>query len=185
MNKLIINFLVFLFLFGVTISISPKASAHVLLTDKNIGLVLHIDPEDDPVVGEPASFFFEFKDKSGQFDPKQCDCQMIISKDGQEIYKTNIYSGVAQPDFDNAAGFYTFLEKGIYQIQVSGQSSNPDQFENFFLSEEIRIDRDRTQVAPSVQKNNFWSDHKLHLIVFGFGMVLVLVIVFYQRKKHV
>lgn len=185
MNKLIINLLVFLFLFGVTISIPPKASAHVLLTDKNIGLVLHIDPEDDPVVGEPASFFFEFKDKSGQFDPKQCDCQMIISKDGQEIYKTNIYSGVAQPDFDNAAGFYTFLEKGIYQIQISGQSSNPNQFQNFLLSEEVRVDRDQDKVIPIDQNNNFWSGHKLNIIIFGVGIAMFIVIVFYQRKKHI
>jgi hypothetical protein len=45
----------------------PQASAHVLLSNNTVGGVLHIDPEDDPIAGQPAKFYIELKDKQNQF----------------------------------------------------------------------------------------------------------------------
>src|SRR3989344_6963815 len=88
----ILTFLIVLLTFSfLLLTSATNAFAHVLETDGNIGAILHVNPNDDPAALEPASFFFEFKDKSGQFNPSRCDCRVSITEAGKTIFSTGLF----------------------------------------------------------------------------------------------
>lgn len=102
-------------------------SAHVLKTDSDIGAVLHIYPDDDPIVNESSNLFFEVKDKSGTFSWSTCVCKMHILLDGKEEYVGPV---------GQSGSSYIFPKKGIYQVQLSGESPE------FLLSYDVRVSRE-------------------------------------------
>lgn len=158
-------------------------SAHVLETDGSIGAVIHIDPEDDPIVGEQASFFFEFKDKEGKFNGTNCDCVAVISKNGQELFRGSIYGNTDQPSLENSSLFFTFPERGVYSLEIIGKPLTPGAFQEFHLKDELRVERLPGAQPAEEKSGNFFIDHKLHLVVFGVGLAIFLVMLFYKRKK--
>ena len=73
------KYLTLFILFIVLSSLFPSITqAHILITDEGIGAVVHINPDDDPIVDSLTSFFFEFKDQKNKFQPKLCDCRVVI-----------------------------------------------------------------------------------------------------------
>lgn len=58
-----------LIVLGVLI-LPASVSAHVLITDKNnqIGSVLHITPDDDPIAGQPSALYFDIESKNVSTD---------------------------------------------------------------------------------------------------------------------
>ncbi|HSW89042.1 MAG TPA: hypothetical protein VLG12_07810 [Candidatus Saccharimonadales bacterium] len=148
MKKVFFVSLVFL----LTISLSTSsAEAHVLVTDRNIGAVLHIDPEDDPIAGQQSGFFFEFKDTTNKFNPENCDCNFSISENGQTIYSQPLFQNSNKPSLTNASVFYTFQKKDVYQIQVVGKPNTTNAFQAFTLTYDIRVDRTSEQNETTSQ----------------------------------
>src|SRR5437773_8843060 len=66
-------------------------NAHFLKIDGSIGAVLHVDPDDDPIAGEQASFFLSFKDKQHKFSPQNCTCTFSIQEQNQTIYSQPLF----------------------------------------------------------------------------------------------
>lgn len=150
------------------INAPQAAQAHVLLTDGSIGAVLHIDPADDPIAGQPATFFYDFKDKEEKFDISRCECQVSITKD-----KVNLITDFLIPTQTGGSFNYTFPEKGVYTVILTGKPLDGRAFQSFALADTIRIER------VSKQSNTVWQTivgHFLHvgLIVIGFITFLVL-----------
>lgn len=123
--------------------------AHVLKTDSSIGAVIHISPEDDPIAGEQADFFFEFKDRQGKFTPQGCDCTASIVTGGKEIYSQPLFQNSDNPSLEDATFSYTFPERNIYKVKVSGKPTEGNVFEPFTLEWDIRVER-----VVSSKKNN-------------------------------
>ncbi len=170
-----------LFLF---LLITPgKVNAHVLQKDGSIGAVLHIDPEDDPIVGQPANFFFEFKDTQNKFKPANCNCIVSIIEDGKEIYSQPLFQDNSDPSLSNASFSFTFPQKNIYQVKVVGAPEKPGQFQPFKLFYDLRISREERSSNDSTQANNNWlNDHTVHLAL-GLLAVAVTGFVLINRKK--
>lgn len=158
-----------------------KTFAHVLETDGPIGAVIHIEPEDDPIVGQQASFFFEFKDKTGKFNGTNCDCQAIISKDGKELFKGSIYTNTDKPSLDNSSLFFIFPEKGIYTLTITGTPLEEGAFQSFILKEEIRVERTNSQSSTN-QTSDFFGWHIIHFVVFAGGMIIILILLLVKKK---
>jgi hypothetical protein len=177
------KFLAFLTIVIFLLCTSP-VSAHFLATDKNIGAVLHIDPGDEPLVGQQTSFFFEFKDKDNRFDPKNCDCTFVISNNGNNIYSQPLFQNSSSPTLTNAAVFYTFNQKGAYKIIVNGKPTSPNVFKEFNLKWNLRVD-DRGDGNDSAGQNkSFFSTHFLHLIIIGIGAMTFLYLLYNDSKKQ-
>lgn len=159
----------------------PLASAHVLMTDKNIGAVLHIDPDDAPIAGQQSSFFFEFKDATNKFNPSDCQCTFSITEQGKEIYSQPLFQNTTKPSLTNASVFYTFPQQDVYQIAVVGQPNTSGEFQSFKLTYNIRVDQG-TDVSHNEQPNT--SKPPVYLWV-GFFVILVLFagFVIYNHKK--
>jgi hypothetical protein len=158
--------------------------AHVLLTDKSIGAVVHINPDDDPIAGQSSDFFFEFKDKDNRFDPRACDCKYQIKQGDKIISQGDLFSGGNDPSLENASFNVIFPEVGIYSLTLTGNPINPGQFSNFVLTDSIRVERSSTvNSSTSTQSTNFFTDHWIHFVVFGIGLVIFLVLLFFKSKK--
>lgn len=153
-------------------------SAHVLKTDGNIGAVVHIDPEDDPVVGQETTIYFDIKDKDGKFSSENCLCIFKVTKNGQDVFMQTIQGTTAQ---------YNFPEKDIYVLELKGTPKFEGAFSPFTLTYDIRVERTNDTDLDESQENNSWFTvaHIPHISLIVFVIIVCgLVIYSEKRKKH-
>lgn len=173
MKKIFACLTIVIFLFS-----ARSVGAHFLSTDKNIGAVLHVDPGDEPKVGEQTSFFFEFKDKDNNFDPKSCECKFVISENGKSVYEQPLFKNISNPSLTNGAVFYTFSKKGAYEIKISGKPIVENKFKSFNLRWNLRVvPTESSSNSKGVKTFSFFSLHFIHLIIFGAGVVVFLYLI--------
>jgi hypothetical protein len=147
-----------------------KAEAHFLKINNEIGAVLHVDPDDNPIAKQVSTFYLEFKDVTGKFKPKDCTCQITITNistnKSESIPTSNIsYSG------ENVLLFkYTFPEIGIYSVVIKEQ--------NFTLTYDIRVERE------SNTPNNEAPSHLFHYLLFGGAIILTLAVVIRDKRRE-
>lgn len=156
-------------------------SAHMLATNGSIGGILHMNPEDDPIIGQQARLFFEFKDRNGKFDPKNCSCTFAIVENGKEIYSQDLFQNSTNPSLDNASIVYTFPEKNVYTIKVSGKPYSNNSFSPFTLSWEIRVTREASQ-------SNTQNSGTKTMLLIGIASIISIFVVgiiafIFRRKK--
>jgi len=165
---------------------ATSISAHVLKTDGSVGAVIHVSPEDDPIARESTDFFFELKDKTGKFKPENCDCRGIILQSGKEIYSEALFQD-ANPSLENASFSFTFPEKNVYKVRVSGKPTTPGAFEPFTLSWDIRVAREsETQpTGQETQEKNQSKEARQPRYVLYIGFIAIAVYVVYRIIKLV
>ena len=168
--------LLLLLLTFIFFSTPKQAEAHFLATDGSIGAILHVDPNDSPVAGSQASFFFDFKDKQNKFKPENCNCTFEINENGKTIFSQDLFQSNSDPSLNNASVFYTFPTIAVYEIKVTGITLTSHAFQPFTLVWYFRVD----QQANQTQNNsfaNFFSTHITHIIpiaiiVLGFALYI-------------
>jgi hypothetical protein len=117
------------------------ASAHVLKTDGDIGAVLHIEPDDNPLSQTPVTYQLTFNDTSHHFELSQCDCTVTI-QNVEGVVKSEQISSKHELD---ARSTITFPSPDVYTLKVHGQpkktqsNSQPTDFQTFTLSYTIRV----------------------------------------------
>ncbi len=158
------------------------AFAHILVSDKNIGAVLHIDPEDDPIIGQPTNFFFEFKDKEHKFTPANCDCTVFILEAGKIIATQPLFQNNTSSQLTTATLTYTFPQKDVYTIRVIGKPAYQNAFQPFTLEYAVRVTRENVS-SPVNAKQDFLS-HVIHYAPIEIGAVIILLIVIQTRRKQ-
>lgn len=166
--------LTFLFIFYIAIYYATQTvEAHILKTNGSIGAVLHISPEDDPVAGGVSYLFFEFKDKIGKFNLKACDCTLSVYANNKLIHSESLPQKNSDSSATSATVAYTFPEKNVYIIEVSGKPQEPNAFQSFTLSYDIRVE---TSVAPATraaQDTN--NDHVIHSVIFFAAFAIFII----------
>lgn len=173
-NLLLFPTLLTLFLFA----FASEVSAHILKSDGPIGAVLHIDPDDNPIIGKQATFFLEFSDKDGKFSLADCNCKFHILKNNEELFSTFLVP--FEEGSNTASGFsYTFKEKGVYQIQVEGEPVNSSTFSSFSLSYDWRIERENGGSGG----NTSFIEQNLHFLLLGAILLVFLAIVLSKRIR--
>ena len=172
----------------ITLFIVPRtADAHFLATDKKIGAVLHVDPNDEPVAGQQASFFFDFKDQTNKFTSQNCDCTFLINEAGKTIYSQELFQNSNKPNLHIASATFIFPQKDVYQVQVVGKPKVANAFQPFTLSWDFRVDQ---EVDPQVtgQQSNTSSKYTRFILIFGITFVLVIGFLIYSKlirnNKH-
>ena len=162
-------------------SLPLAASAHVLETDGSVGVVLHVDPDDDPYVGQPTGIYFDVKDKSGKFSLANCDCIADFA-DKNGVIASAVVSGEAVQ--------FTAPTKGVYTITLHGQplARAAGAFQEFKISFDVRFARtaSSSSIASAAQPEHQSStsstighhiaEHFIHYIVFGLGFGIAIYI---------
>lgn len=128
---------------------APTVSAHTLKIDGTMGVTLHIDPDDQPVVGVESKLFVEIEDKSGRFDsnnPSNCFCILRVVSRGETIATLPVVSGGSYAQLR-----YTFAAPGRYRVIVEGKPNKDGQlFQAFSTTFEyyVRGDADISERNP-------------------------------------
>lgn len=174
---LLLSMLVALF-----ITTQKQTVAHVLEKEQTVGAVLHVSPNDDPVVGEVTDFFFEFKDTEGKFNPTLCICTVVIYENDKEVLKQDLFQSSTTPTLEEAIFSYVFPKKGLYTIKVLGESTDSS-FEAFTLEYDIRVDREKSSIAETTDDTSVsWIKQHIVHIVGGILLGIFVIIVIIKEK---
>lgn len=169
------------FIFFLCIFFLPTTSvdAHTISVDKSIGAVLHIDPDDDPIIGIPTNFYFDFKDKNNRFALSNCLCRVVIKNSTEEIYNETL-----SPNSQLTSSFsFTFPTTDIYTISLIGKPLKSDGFEPFTLHYDIRVTRTPTQAANGIMTTIRWFG--THIIHFALAIVIFIFVLIAVIKKYI
>ncbi|WP_407569350.1 hypothetical protein [Deinococcus altitudinis] len=128
-------------LFFVLALTTSGALAHEIARDGNVGGLLHIEPDDAPVVGKPNAFYFEVNQKGGKpILLAQCSCSL-------QVYAGSARQGarpLSTPKLAQAKGELTgslnFPRPGAYTLVLAGQPKAGATFGKFSLSWVVRAD---------------------------------------------
>jgi hypothetical protein len=175
-KKILFISVVFIFL-----GITPSVSAHFLATDHSMGVVLHTDPDDDPIAGSPTGLYFDVKDTTGKFVPTTCECTVLLYE-GQKLL-------VTQPVFQNASAtnftagmIYTFPKKDTYRVVFTGKPVASGAFQPFSLSWNLPIQR--VENAPQPQNTSWLRIHTPHIVGIGIILIFFIILVISNIRKR-
>lgn len=151
----------------------PFVLAHTLKIDGNIGVNLHVDPDDAPVAGQESKFFVDIQDKSGRFNPNNpanCDCRLTIFQKDTPLKELPVTSGGSYTQIR-----YTFPSSGIYTVVIEGKSLGKGiAFQNFKTSFEYFV-----KPAPSENMLVLGGLNPLlayaPYVALGVGIVIILL----------
>ena len=180
------NLIIALFIILVLFFVATPVEAHFLASDRNIGAVLHVDPNDQPIAGSQTSFFFEFKDKQNKFKAENCDCTFAIDENGKNIYSQPLFQDNTSPNVTSASMFYTFPQRDVYQVTIVGKPLTANAFQPFTLTWTFRVDQDahaRTEIA---QNARFFSTF-ISIVFIGalfIGLIIYGIINTRKNKKQ-
>lgn len=178
-------FLIFLFVF-LGLTAAHAASAHFYLTDGSITVLLHMDPDDDPIVGQPATIHFQITDKTNKFTPANCDCSVIVSEyNGPQILSSSL-SAPPPPSIYEFGQKIIFPIKDIYLVTMTGQPKKAGEFSKFKVVYDFRIDRESGAPAAPLVTNAVVHDHTNHLghIVILTGGIIVGTILYIRDRRR-
>jgi hypothetical protein len=147
--------------------------AHVLEKDSTIGAVMHMDPADDPLVGQPAYFFFEFKDTEGKFSLDNCDCTLTIEENEQPLSSQALTN----------TNSFIFPHKGAYDIHVNGQPKPGTDFTPFALEYHIQVHREAAPAAAAAAPSWF-SLHFFHLVAIIIVSLYTSAMIIREGRKE-
>ena len=116
--------------------------AHSLQIEGDVGVLMHVDPGDEPVAGGQAALMFEMQDRHGRFSLDRCDCRLRISRNNIEIF-----DGAIIGDRPAAAIVpFVFADSGMHRAEVSGNPRPGATFPPFHVVFDVRVVPD---TAPS------------------------------------
>lgn len=150
---------VLIFAGGIPVS---TASAHVLKTDGDIGAVLHINPDDNPISGQSTDYVLSFRGTNGRFNLSGCRCEVVFSKDGKTTATRPLTMETEQISNDH----YTFPAPGVYRMRIVGSPLHTGDFQSFTLDYTIRVSGGNTTTAHDFPP----------LLWLGIGLAMGLVL---------
>ncbi len=152
------------------------AHAHVLLTDDSgqTGAILHINPDDDPVAGEPSTLFFDIQNQSFSSHAHQ----VSLTVTDEEGVAADVPVSVAN---SSASATYIFPAQGAYRITLSAAADGAATAHAHTFTHTQRVSRG---AAGSVLDKpvHVWAEAGIVASVCG---LLVLAIVTFNRRKEI
>ena len=124
---------------------TPLALAHLFQNDTDIGVILHVDPGDEPVAGEPSTFLFEFADRREKFSLDRCDCRFRVLRQEKEIFSQTLRGDKSA----SAAVPFVFEQAGVYRAEVIGTLQTGAAPRPFRVTFDVRVTPNESATAPS------------------------------------
>jgi hypothetical protein len=169
-KKTIVTFILFVCLFF----LPHKAFAHFLAVDSSVSAYLHIDPDDDPIAGQPTKLYFlTITDSNKKMDLKNCDCQVTIKQDDKTLFSAPLVKSTNKNSLDAGSVGYTFPEQGVYTIQFTGKPMNGTKLHSFDLSWDFRVNHGTTQQQRQTIPLQY---------VVVFGIILAIIIIYCIKR---
>jgi hypothetical protein len=153
----------------------PAVLAHVLQTDGDMGVLMHVDPDDEPVAGQQATFLLEIQNRRGPFQLDRCNCRLRISEQGKEVFSGRIGGA----DNGSVAVPFVFPDSGVYRAEVAGEPLAGAVFPAFRVGFDVRvIPEEATEIPWSSLVPQHWL-----LILLALAAVLLMLMRKLWRRK--
>lgn len=149
--------------------------AHVLLTDTkaNIGAVLHINPDDDPIAGQTNQLYFDVQDKGSK---------VRITYSGYELLINDELGKTAKPALEIAnttlIASYNFPRQGLYKLTLRSKSSY-EQFQKVAMTYSLRVSRGT--INPTETKEEY---PLATVTAMGAGIALAVLAILAYNNRH-
>lgn len=144
-----------------------SASAHVLIKDKSgtKGAILHIQPDDDPIAGEPATLYFDMQNKNAN------TVQLTIANDNTKEVTT---LKPAKTKGSLVTLTYTFPAQGIYTLTFATTSGS----ETHTFKTHQRVSRG--VASGSITKSYVWAE----ALLLGSGVATIILATTFVRERR-
>ncbi|MEJ0073540.1 MAG: hypothetical protein WDN27_05725 [Candidatus Saccharibacteria bacterium] len=113
------------------------ASAHVLQSDGDIGAVLHIEPDDNPVSNQTTTYVLSFEDDTGHFSLTHCTCTATVLAGMSVISSKPLVMVITDPL--ESQDTFTFPKAAAYTLRISGKPGPAGSFQPFTLNYTVRV----------------------------------------------
>ena len=152
----------------VTLLATNTASAHVLVTDntRQVGAILHIMPDDDPVAGKPGDIYYDIQ-SSGTLTNAVLS---ISDSDERQVTVPTEVNGSA------VSAVYTFPNQGAYRIVLNVQIDGQDRT----FEQSQRVSRGNT-IGAETAAHQSWGEP---LVIFSLAGFCVLIILAFNRLRY-
>lgn len=151
---------------------SPAALAHILQTDGDVGVLMHVDPGDEPVVGEPSTFMFEITDRREKFSLGRCDCRLRVLLNDKEVLSEPLKGDQSA----SAAVPFVFADAGIYRAEIAGKPQSGAASQAFRVTFDVRV------VPNDSPDISGWSVVQKYGLLIAAAMAALLALAAFTRK---
>lgn len=145
------------------------ASAHLFQKDGDVKVVIHVDPDHQPVAGERSAIFFYLQGQSGAFDPASYKGTITIELDGRRLSRFDVLG--AESKGVAAVPDYVFEEAGTYRVVLKAQPTRRG-IPPFTFS----FDQPVSGAGEAASGNNRWA-----YLALGGSIVIWLLIAVIDR----
>ena len=152
-------------------------SAHSQKFDQSFGLILHVEPNDEPVAKQKSDLRLLFTQTPANFDPAQGSCIVEIYQGEKLLYRQDVFRETQK--IDDIHFNFVFPEIGIYKVKVAGVPDQTGIFQSFNFEYDLRVEKSA--------KNSIFSRYSQSslLIIFFAGLFIVsAIIIFWYVKKN-
>lgn len=156
---------------------SSFVNGHTLESNESISAIMHIDPQDNPIIGEEASLQFEFIDPKQAFTLEMCECIISIN-----LKNNNLLTQALVSDTNNvhtSTVSFSFPEKAIYTVKIQGKPQHGEIFKPFTLTYSLRVERNNKSGIVS----DLFEHHVIHFSVVIFWFCLFILYNLFQHYK--
>jgi len=165
--------LVFSLVFSLALGWPVTGAAHVLQSDGTVGVRLHVDPGDEPMVGQSSTFMLEFQGHHAGFPLDRCDCQLLLSLDGKPVFTRALPTEATSA----ATIAHVFDQAGVYRAEVAGTPRPGADFKPFRVAFDVRVIPDESAPGPV-----WWWARQYGWMLLAALAVLVTLVTFILKK---
>lgn len=159
---------------------APFAYAHDLAIDGEVGAVMHIEPNDDPIAGEPSTLIFEFKDSKQAFSGSDYAITIAITSGS-----TTVATSTLELNGADASYGYVFPQAGDYSIMVTGTpAANAPAF---MLMYEAQAQAASSASATTAERHGFtaiFGVHGGHVLITVLLIIILIYVVIAEKRKE-
>lgn len=149
---------------------AQSASAHVLVTDRGVSAIFHLEPDDAPVPGATSTIVAIFQPASN-LNLMKCNCQVTLLEGAKTLLDKPITDPLFSVTPENVTFQYVFPDYGAYTLVLAGES--------FRLAYSFEVQTGTASMQMSVQT------HAIHIVLFGAALFYGgYIIIDDWRSKH-
>ncbi len=148
---------------------AAPVSAHVLQVDGEIGVTVHIDPDDDPVANQQLGINLTIQDKSNRFaQVADCTCTLTV-RSGEQTLQTIPLNFTGS----KALVSYTFPQNGTYNLTVKGDPKTANAFQPFAVNFQYYVRSGTSGIGTKQPTNPLRAS--VPFAVIGAGLAILMI----------
>lgn len=129
-----------------TVVLTVPVLAHTVKVSGDVAATFHIEPNHNPIAGQPSLAWVALTRKGGQLIPLiQCNCQLAVypipydPKTAVPLLKPTLKTVNAGQYKGILGATIVFPKAGEYQLKLTGTAKAPATFKPFALSHTVRV----------------------------------------------